>query len=117
MYNSIEIAERIKQIARSQGVTVKNMLNETGLSVNTLQHMKTSMPKTDTLALIADYLGVSVDYLIGRTEEDMRREIREQIIKSTPNVNVRDAVIGKINTMSDDQCRKLLDLLEAMARG
>lgn len=33
-----------------------------------MSNMKTSMPRADNLAKIADYLGVSVDYLLGRTD-------------------------------------------------
>lgn len=64
MYNSNDIANKIKETAKAQGISVKAMLSSTNLGVNTLQHMKTSIPKSDTLALIADYLNVSVDYLL-----------------------------------------------------
>ena len=49
MYNSSNIAERIKATA-------------------TMSNMKTSMPKADNIAKIADYLDCSVDYLLGRTD-------------------------------------------------
>lgn len=69
MYNSLNISENIKAIAKLKQVSVKSMLSDLELGVNTLQNMKTSMPKSDTLARIADYLGCSVDYLLGRTSE------------------------------------------------
>ena len=68
MYNSLNIAENIKNTAKMKKVTVKCMLADLDLSVNTLQNMKTSMPKSDTIARIADYLNCSVDYLLGRTD-------------------------------------------------
>lgn len=70
MYNSVEIAERIKFVAKSKSVPVKTILDNTGLGVNTLQHMNNSMPKVDTLARIADYLEVSIDYLLGRNSPE-----------------------------------------------
>jgi transcriptional regulator with XRE-family HTH domain len=39
---------------------------EMGLSKNSIANFKNSMPKADTLAIVADYLNVSVDYLLGR---------------------------------------------------
>ncbi len=69
MYNSQDIAERIKNTAVQNNCKLGDMFSELGLSVNTLHNMKTSIPKTDTLAKIADYLGVSVDYLLGRENE------------------------------------------------
>lgn len=66
MYNSQEIAEKIKEAVNDNGTKLGDMFSELGISPNTLHNMKTSMPKTDTLAKIADYLNVSVDYLLGR---------------------------------------------------
>ena len=69
MYNSANIAERIKTVAKSKGIPVKKMLEDIGLGYNTMANMRTSMPKADNLAKIADYLGCSVDYLMGRDDE------------------------------------------------
>ena len=44
-------------------------LADVGLGYNTMANMKTSMPKADNLAKIADYLECSVDYLLGRTDK------------------------------------------------
>lgn len=69
MYISSYIAERIKAKAKEKNVTVKRMLADVGLGVNTMSNMKTSMPTADNLAKIADYLDCSVDYLLGRTDK------------------------------------------------
>lgn len=68
MYNSNNVAEKIKTLSASKGITVKRLLVDTGLGKNTMSNFKTSMPKADNLAKIADYLNVSVDYLLGRTD-------------------------------------------------
>lgn len=67
MYDSSEIANRIRSIAKLKNISINCMLSEIGLGRNTLAHFKTSMPRADNLAKIADYLEVSVDYLLGRT--------------------------------------------------
>lgn len=69
MYISNDIAERIKSTAKHKGVSVKKLLEDIGLGFNTMSNMKTSMPKADNLAKIADYLDCSVDYLLGRTDK------------------------------------------------
>ncbi|WP_343121311.1 helix-turn-helix domain-containing protein [Intestinimonas butyriciproducens] len=56
-------------MAKRRDTSVKAMLMELEMSLNTLVHMKNSMPRADTLAKIADYLQCSVDYLLERTEE------------------------------------------------
>ncbi len=68
MYNSSNVAERIKSTAKIQNKSVKEVLESVGLGFNTMSNMKNSMPKADNLARIADYLDCSVDYLLGRTD-------------------------------------------------
>ena len=104
MYNSNDIANKIKETAKAQGVSVKAMLSSTNLGVNTLQHMKTSIPKSDTLALIADYLNVSVDYLLGR-----------EVQKNAPDI-IRSAVINAVNCLPEEKLDRLLGYLEALAQ-
>lgn len=66
-YRSGDIAHRIKNLAKQRDIPLKELFGETGLTVNTLANMKASMPKADNLALIADFLDCSVDYLLGRS--------------------------------------------------
>ena len=70
MYNSSEIAEKIKSLAKTKNIVIKNMLIECGLNKNALSSMLSggSTPKSENLAKIADYLDCSVDYLLGRTD-------------------------------------------------
>lgn len=68
MYNSNNVAERIKLRAKQKGVSIRKLLSDINLAANTMGNMKKSMPKSDSLAKIADYLDCSVDYLLGRTK-------------------------------------------------
>lgn len=68
MYNSQNVAKRIKELAKDKKILIKDMLTDIGLGINTMANMKSSMPKADNLAKIADYLECSIDYLMGRTE-------------------------------------------------
>lgn len=69
MYVSTEIADRIKELSKKRNVPLKQMLADIGLGSNTMANMKTSMPKADNLARIADYLDCSTDYLLGRSDD------------------------------------------------
>ena len=79
MYNSTDVADRIRTMAKARGVSVKKLLEDVGLGFNTMSNMKTSMPKADNLAKIADYLDCSVDYLLGRTDSP-------ELIKKAPPI-------------------------------
>ena len=70
MRNSQEVATTIKTLAKSKKITIGKMLSDCELSKNALSTMQSGgyLPRTETLAKIADYLDCSVDYLLGRTD-------------------------------------------------
>lgn len=69
MYNSQEISNRIKFMAKRQGKSISTVLADCELGKNTVSKISNG---TDILTLnfakIADYLDCSVDYLLGRTD-------------------------------------------------
>lgn len=70
LYNSLDIANRVKAQAKAREIQLKVMLAEIGLGANTMSNMRHDrMIAADSLALIADYLDCSVDYLLGRTDK------------------------------------------------
>ncbi len=76
MYDSTTLADRIKFATKEKGVSLKAMLEELGLGSNTMSHMRHGkMPAADTIARIADFLGCSVDYLLGRTDDPVLHEL------------------------------------------
>lgn len=85
MKNPQEIANTIKEITKSKKITIGKMLSDCELGVNTLSSMQSGgyFPRLEAISKIADYLGVSVDYLLGRTEN--------------PNISVMQTVNGNNN--------------------
>lgn len=72
MRSSQELAIIIKRIAKEQNITIGKMLSDCQLSVNTLSSMQSGgyYPRIEAIVKIADYLDVSVDYLLGRDSND-----------------------------------------------
>lgn len=69
MYNSPEIAKRIKARVKQQGTTTGQMLIDCALGKNTIVKLGQGTDiLTQNFAKIADYLDCSVDYLLGRTD-------------------------------------------------
>lgn len=69
MYNSQEIAERIKLRAKQLNISVNELLVSCRLGKNTISKMSNGADiLTQNFAKIADYLDCSVDYLLGRTD-------------------------------------------------
>ena len=57
--------ERLHFLCKERNTTVSHMLNELGLSTgSTGAWKKGQLPKGDALAMIADYLNTSIDYII-----------------------------------------------------
>lgn len=69
MYDSHNLAIRIKTVAKERKKVIKDMLITCELGSNTMSGMYHGKSLAfDSLAKIADYLDCSVDYLIGRTD-------------------------------------------------
>lgn len=60
--------DRIKELADKQKISLNILEEKLGYSTNYLYSLKKGNPKSDRLQEIADYFGVSTDYLLGRTE-------------------------------------------------
>jgi len=69
MYNSQELASRIKKQAKKQNVLMRDMLQACDLNINAISQISNKKGLSSfSLAQIADYLDCSVDYLLGRTD-------------------------------------------------
>jgi transcriptional regulator with XRE-family HTH domain len=103
MYNSQDVANRIKQRAKFTGTTMKTMLAELDLGINMISHIaKGQEVSYVNFAKIADYLGCSVDYLLGRTDNPdvnangncISVDNNVQAIKSNGDVTIRQITSG-----------------------
>ena len=70
MYNSQETANLIKSLANLKGISISKLLLDCELNKNALYTMQSKgyFPRVEAIAKIADYLDVSVDYLLGKTD-------------------------------------------------
>lgn len=70
MYDSTMVVKRIKHLLLDRDITVKAMLSDLNMGVNTLSQLEAGRAMSYlSFASIADYLDVSVDYLLGRTDK------------------------------------------------
>lgn len=63
------VFDRIKLIASRRGLSLKETALKAGLSENAIYSWKNKVPTVESLESVADVLGISVDYLLGREEE------------------------------------------------
>lgn len=81
--------EIFAQLCKQHGVTPYKVSKETGVSQPTLSEWKkgTYTPKQDKLQKIADYFGVTLDYLMGNTHAD---EQTPPEMQKAPTLNKKD---------------------------
>lgn len=76
--------ERLKEICASKGVKITVLIDDLGMSSGNLSSWKKgNTPRVSTIDKIADYLGVSSDYLLGRSDDPL------------PPVDMKDVTIVK----------------------
>lgn len=69
MYDTVKIANRIKELAKQQKKPLYKILSACDLSINTISNIKKGRSILYlNFARIADELDCSVDYLLGRTD-------------------------------------------------
>lgn len=61
--------ERVKELSKKRDKNLKEVAIELGFSENAFYKWKTQSPKAETLEKVAEYFDVSVDYLLGRTDD------------------------------------------------
>ena len=63
------VFERIENLRKSTGISQGKLEKELGFSNGSISKWKHSTPKYDRLQKIADYFGVTIDYLMTGTED------------------------------------------------
>lgn len=98
MENLQLLAERIKAACDQKRITVNKMLKESGAGERTYHNILAgSSPSSDKLSKIADYLDVSVDYLLGRDEK-----------KTIPDTDLKFALFRGADNITDEMYDEVL---------
>lgn len=61
--------ERIEFLRKKEGISQGNLEKELEMSNGSISKWKTSTPKPERLQKIADHFGVTIDFLMGRTDD------------------------------------------------
>ena len=79
MFNFMDIYERVQYLAKNQCLSVRELGNKLNIGPTTLYKWKKQTPKSDILIKVADYFGVSTDYLLGRSDDKYDLSPQEKI--------------------------------------
>lgn len=91
--------EVFEQLLQKYGVTTYKVAKETGISQTTFSNWKSgrSNPKIDAMQKIADYFGVTLDYLMTGNESNGEKKTDLTPISERDIAKKIDDIIGDIN--------------------
>ena len=74
MLNKIIFAERLKNLRTENNISTIKLANEIGVSKQAISQFEkgSNYPHVNTLIALADYFNVSLDYLVGRSDDPKR---------------------------------------------
>lgn len=77
----LPVYEAVKKLCKSRGLSFNDVEEGIGVGKNTLYGLKRNHPSMDRVMQLADFFDVSVDFLLGRTDEENPREIIKEALE------------------------------------
>lgn len=113
-----DLKSRIVELARHKGISIYQLEKTLGFGKSTINRWDTAYPTSDKISAVADFFGVTVDYLLGRetgikkelpdlTPKD-EREIAKQLENMMNNLDDETAFAAVGGTVEDENDRELL---------
>jgi len=111
--------DRLKNLCEEQKISIVELEEKLGFGRNSLYGWKKKIPNGANLEKVADYFGISVDYLLGRTDKKRyydltakdERDIQNELKKIIDGDDVDSAFAafdGRILDELDEEDRQLL---------
>lgn len=90
---------RLKHLRKEKGITQEQLSRGINVPDSTIRRYETdgNIPKRERLEIIADYFGVSIDYLMGRTDE------KQQVLSEGAT-----ELLNAIDLSEDDAIQKIM---------
>jgi len=85
--------DRIKKVSKRMNMNLQDVALKAGLGKNTVYHWKNQNPTTDNITKVANVLNVSVDYLLGKTDNPSTSS-------KSKEVDIKDAMEDDYTVMS-----------------
>lgn len=105
-------SERLKRLRMEKGITQKELADRLHISRSTIAGYESlgKEPDGEKLCALADFFGVSVDYLLGVTDS---RELTSQAPAAAKRP-VEAAIAGELGSLSDRQLDRLFGYIQAL---
>lgn len=113
MHTNILITS-ISRLCDQHGISINKMLQDVGLNKSLVDNLKKgSMPSIDKITKIADYFGVTVDYLLGKSDTPNPQTTAEPAIPEDSVIFHFNGEIGK-KKLNKEQMAMIKAMLDAI---
>ncbi|EGO8565465.1 TPA: helix-turn-helix transcriptional regulator [Enterococcus faecalis] len=116
--------DRVKELCKKKGISISELESNVGFGKNTIYKWKNQSPKAETLQKVADYFGVTTDYLLGRTDTPQftrkdERDIQHMLDDMINGLSDKNSLAYMKNggeELDEEAAELLRDSLERTAR-
>ncbi|MEW9699942.1 helix-turn-helix domain-containing protein [Paenibacillus sp. SI8] len=113
--------DRIAQLREKQALTQEDLASKLGISRASLSHYETSRrePDYDTINKIASFFKVSIDYLLGRTDNSNQildadvRDFADSLELSDDKILEKFALTVDGNKLTPEEARRFIAFVRA----
>lgn len=111
-----EIYERFEKLKEVKGVTSYAVAKATGITTTTLTNWGKGKytPKQDKLQLIADYFGVTLDYLVKGEEREISKPEQANLWVAIRNDKELLGALEKYMKLSDRKKKHVIDTINVL---
>ncbi|ECB9650036.1 helix-turn-helix transcriptional regulator [Listeria monocytogenes] len=96
--------ERIKKLSAKRGITISQLTSELEMGENSIYRWKTQKPALDKLQKVADYFNVSIDYLVGRTDNPLiDHDVPDEVATIAAHID---------SNATDEDMKKILEYID-----
>lgn len=99
----MSVYERIEKLRKLRKISQGKLEKELGFSNGSISKWKSSMPNPERLKKLADYFGVSVDYLMNGEGSDIKYYINEETAETAQQIFENDKVLFDVYRSADKE--------------
>jgi len=86
----MNLVEKVKKLCEERGISVPKLEKELGFGNGAIYNWDKSSPSIDKVAKVAQFFGVTTDYLLGVSDEEVNPDIRV-LFRAGKNLSDEDA--------------------------
>lgn len=105
----MQFMERVDELTKEKGLTGKQVMEQCGISKNSFVNWRNGrMPTKTTKKTLADFFGVSVEYLMGQTDDRAQKNSPGQVTEA----ELDEELVRFWNSADDTERKALMDAVQ-----